>query len=850
VKINTEHERRVEELFHRAVLLAEEEREGWLALECRADPALRADVEVLLRADGRVAPEFLQRAGPAVGTWFEAGERLGDYTIRERLGAGGMGVVYLAREARVERDVALKIVRPDLLFFGHGRERLQREIDAVARLKHANILPVYSAGEVAGVPFFTMEFVEGCTLSEVLGYLNRRPPAELTAAALSSAVEELARKTGGERAARRARAEFGSSWTEASFRIALAVAEALEHAHERGVLHRDVKPSNVMLTRDGRVLLLDFGLAASSEQSELTLTGFPVGTLPYMPPERLRGDPEPSGVKGDVYATGVMLFEVLTLRSPYLAANAEVTRARILEGNPPSLRSLNPQIPWDAETVCLTAMDRDPARRYDSAAALAEDLANVLERRPIHARRPGALLRARRFMERHPVASVAAALGFLLLASATAFAVVEASNVRKLSRANLDKDRALARATGVNDLLKAVLGAPDPWNTTFANPVAPETTVIEVLDKLRMDLEAGRKLDAAVAIDAQTFLGKTYDNLGRLEQAEPLLQRARDTARELYGEDARETIQADFFLASVYYHQGRNEEAIRVLESALERCERTLLPSDRLLRDVLNDLAVCETDSRAEELYRRMLDLSPDSSDPEEALFRAQALHNLGSLHLTRGELDESEPLLEEALGLWERYHPPGHVRILATRNELGALWMRQGRFADATPLFEQLMADFAPIFGDRGIWTLAARNNLAWAHVGTGRFAEAEELARATLDLLRDEPEDSVYALFARLRLAQALAGQEKREAAAPLESEAGRGFLEIERHDLAEPMLRSAFATYRELHGIEDPRTQASLGDLVRCLEETDRASEAQELRLGLASSALAAPAEETDG
>lgn len=325
---------------------------------------------------------------------------------------------------------------------------------------------------------------------------------------------------------------------------------------------------------------------------------------------------------------------------------------------------------------------------------------------------------------------------------------------------------------------------------------------------------------------------------------------ARDIARELYGEDARETIQADFFLASVFYHQGRNEEAIRILENALERCERTLPRNDRLLRDVLNDLAVCETDSRAEELYRRALVLSPESSDPEEALYRAQALHSLGQVLLARGALDEAAPLLEEALELYERYRPPGHVRILATRNEVGVLWMRQGRFAEALPLFEQLKEDFAAVFGDRGIWTLAARNNLAWAYVGTERFREAEELARATLDLLSDQPEGSVYVLFARARLAQALAGQGKREEAAPLQHVAGRGFLEIGRHDNAEPLLRSVFETYRELHGLEDPRTQASLGDLVRCLEATDRAAEAQEFRQILASPPLAVPAGRGDG
>ncbi len=851
MKIKTEHERAVEELFHRAVLLTEDEREGWLAVECAGDPALRAEVEVLLCADGRVAPEFLERAGAAIGTWFESGEQLGDYTIRERLGQGGMGVVYLAREAKLERDVALKIVRPDLLFFGHGRERLRREVDAIARLKHANILPVYSAGEEAGVPFFTMEFVEGCTLSEVLGYLNRRRPAALTAAALTGAIEELSRKTVGERPGRRAQAQFGLSWTEAAFRIALAVAEALEHAHERGILHRDVKPSNVMLTRDGRVLLLDFGLAASSEPSELTLTGFPVGTLPYMAPERLRGDAEPSGVKGDVYAAGVLLFELLTLRSPYLAPNAEVMRARILEASPPPIRSLNPQVPWDAETVCLTAMDRDPARRYASAAALAEDLANVLEHRPIRARRPGALLRARRFTERHPVASVAAALGLLLLVGSAAFAAVQVSTNRELRAANSDKDTALARKDQLSAIAWSLLGAPDYWNTDSGNPVAGETTVMEVLDLLRIKLEE-EELEPAVAVEACTLLGRAYDNLGLPERAEPLLLRARELANDVYGAEARESLVIATHIGSARHHRRNDEQAIEILEPTLERAERFLEETDSLLWDLRNQLALCHGPSpRAEELYLSMLATQPDMPEDEGALYRALACHNLGSQLMSRGALDEAEPLLREALDLRRSHLPIDHPRVLNSENAVGALWLRQGRFDEAWTLFEELPEKMATAYGEHHERTLVAVNNLAWACSGTGRFARGEELARGILALVPDvlSDEHSVV-LTACMRLAQNLEGQGRREEAAALEHESGRGFLKSGNLREAEPALRAAFTTCRELHGIEDPKTQAALADLVRCLDELDRDAKADELRRMLAVPMEAVSSEQTGG
>jgi serine/threonine protein kinase len=791
VKIQTDHERRVEELFHRAILLAPEERGAWLVRECSAEPALGDEVRALLGADERVARDFLERGaahGPAIE--LVAGARLGSYTLLERLGEGGMGVVYLAREAGLERDVALKIVRPDLLSFGHARERLRREVEAIARLKHPNILPVYSAGEEAGVPFFTMEFVEGCTLSEVLAHLNRRPPAELTAAALSGAVDELARTAPGELGelrGRRAATLLGATWTGASCRIALALAEALEHAHERGILHRDVKPSNVMLTRDGRVLLLDFGLAASSEPSELTLTGHPVGTLPYMPPERLRGESETSGAKGDVYAVGVLLFELLTLRSPYQAPDAEVTRARILEAQPPAIRSLNPQVPWDAETVCLTAMERDPARRYASAGALAEDLANVLARRPIRARRPGPMLRARRYVERHPVASVAAALGGLLLAASAAFALLQSATNRRLRLANQDKDvalgeksdaladarkaaedlrTALARKDEINAILGSMIGAPDPWQTDLVDPIARDTTVVEVLERARADLASGRALDPAVEQDVSRLLGGTYVELGMFPEAERLLERALLLARELYGDESEETIRASVKLGVLRMRQRRLDESIGLLEKALESAERLLPPGDRLTRAVSSHLAntCAETGDvdRAEELLRRPLGMLAHPAGAEEELERAVIQNNLGALLVFAKDDVEGVELIEQALELRKRHLPANHAHILASQHELGTAWIQLRHFAEAAALLESTVAEMESVLGAGNEWTLFARASLAHAFIELERYEEAEAQGRAVLAQESNfRGPGHPVPIFARIHLATSLLAQ-----------------------------------------------------------------------------------------
>jgi len=390
-----------------AECLERREREGDAAVEavCAAHPgdaaAIRARLAVLAElgflGGGDAPPAFP--------------ERLGDFRLLRCLGGGGMGVVYLARQESLGREVALKLVRPEQLYFPDARERFQREAHAIARLQHPAIVPIYAFGEEHGVPYFAMERVDGLGLDAVLERLAGRPPQELDGAALGALFGLDAPE---------ARRTFGASWVEACFRLAQQVAEALEHAHERGVVHRDVKPSNVMVTRDGRAHLFDFGLSSAHDTSRITKSGALLGSLPWLPPERVRGAGEPRAA-GDVWSLGVTLYELLALELPFRGADSEALRGAILHAEPPPLSVRNPAVPWDAETVCLTALERDPARRYATAGAFARDLGHVLALRPIEARRAGWRLRARRWVQRHPARSVALAaalLGVLVLPSA------------------------------------------------------------------------------------------------------------------------------------------------------------------------------------------------------------------------------------------------------------------------------------------------------------------------------------------------------------------------------------------------------------------------------------------------
>jgi serine/threonine protein kinase/formylglycine-generating enzyme required for sulfatase activity len=427
------------------------------------------------------------------GAREEIPERLGDFRLIERIGAGGMGVVYLAEQEPLGRRVALKLIRPEYLYFPGARGRFEREIQAVLQLQHPGILPIYTVGETGGIPYFAMEWVDGVTLEQVLHQLGRSAPERLTAADLAEAV--------GAKPVPRADA----SWMQTSFHLLQRVAEALHHAHDRGVVHRDVKPSNILLARDGRVLLVDFGLALTARTARLTRTGSQMGSLPYMSPEQVRGQPDQIDRRTDVYSLGVVAFELLTLRAPYFSDTNEMTRKLILEGKPATIRQSNRTVPLDAEAVCLKAMDVDAARRYETAAAFAHDLACVLAHRPVSARRPGLWLRTRRFVQRRPTLSLGITMGALLFVAAIAFAWRErhsADAIRRLADGHL-LDYLTAKAQSFWPARAAQVPAIDGWLAQAS------------------DLHARLPLHRA-ALEALRARAEPYDNVARtLDRAEP-----------------------------------------------------------------------------------------------------------------------------------------------------------------------------------------------------------------------------------------------------------------------------------------------------------------------------------------
>jgi formylglycine-generating enzyme required for sulfatase activity/tRNA A-37 threonylcarbamoyl transferase component Bud32 len=329
------------------------------------------------------------------------------YVIKREIGRGGQGAVYEAFDARLKRPVALKTLLRRPRLDDPSRLRFRREAELASRLDDPGICPVYDAGFHDGVPYLAMKLVAGEAWSRVLAARRiaaRRPDGD--SAAGRSGAPSVPTKQEIDEAVRRAR----------------FVALSLHVAHEAGVVHRDVKPGNIVLVPDGRPVVLDFGLAydESPDAESLTDTGEALGTPAYMAPEQVSGDPVDR--RADVWALGVVLYEALTLRRPFDGATRVALSREILAGTPPPLRELNPEVSRDLAAVVGAALERSPARRYATAAAFAEDLRRVAAKEPILARPPGPFGRLVRYVERRPARAAAGAAIVLSAAAGTGVA--------------------------------------------------------------------------------------------------------------------------------------------------------------------------------------------------------------------------------------------------------------------------------------------------------------------------------------------------------------------------------------------------------------------------------------------
>jgi WD40 repeat protein/predicted Ser/Thr protein kinase len=335
--------------------------------------------------------------------------RLGDYELLEEIARGGMGVVYRARQLSLNRSVAVKLLLAGEFANDTFIHRFRREAEAAASLNHPNIVSIHDVGEEAGRAYLSMELIEGRSLAE----MARESP--LPAAEAAGLVR--------------------------------TIAEAVQFAHDRGVLHRDLKPSNVMVDAMGMPHITDFGLAKRvQEDAEITLTGQVLGTPNYMPPEQVDPKRGQASAASDVYSIGAILYQLLTGRAPFMAETVAQTLRLVLESEPVSPRLLNPSVPRDLETICCKCLEKDPKRRYQSAVALAQELGRFLRDEPICARPIGLPGRWMRWCRRKPAlafSTAAAALLLFVVAIGSPMALVRIDNERQVAEAASKKESAL-----------------------------------------------------------------------------------------------------------------------------------------------------------------------------------------------------------------------------------------------------------------------------------------------------------------------------------------------------------------------------------------------------------------------
>ncbi len=373
-------------------------------------------------------PEALDHAPSGSGgrlfVGLEPNLQLGDFRLERRLGSGGMGVVYQAVQISLNRHVALKVLPSGLGGDASTVERFHREARAAAKLRHRNIVTVYAEGIENTVCYFAMEMIEGQPLDRLIAELGAAKKTQKTPSRETMVeTRDLApMQESGCVPNVLTDCASGRVYFDTVARLVSEVADALQYAHGRGIIHRDVKPSNLMLARDGRLVLLDFGIARICQERGMTMTGSFVGTPRYMSPEQVAGQSRGVDQRCDIYSLGATLYELLTLEPLFDGLTREQVIAQILGKDPPRPRQIDRRIPADLETICRKAIEKDPERRYASAGEFAEDLRRYLDGRVIKARAPGVTDRVVKLVRRRKVATVLTAGIVLTLAFACSIA--------------------------------------------------------------------------------------------------------------------------------------------------------------------------------------------------------------------------------------------------------------------------------------------------------------------------------------------------------------------------------------------------------------------------------------------
>jgi serine/threonine protein kinase len=514
-------------------------------------------------------------------------DALGDFRILREIGRGGMGVVYEAEQVSLGRRVALKVLPFAAALDPRHLQRFKNEAQAAAQLHHPNIVPVHGVGCERGVHFYAMQFIEGQTLAEVI--------AELRSEQRPTRTEGLSpTRTGGSLFTERSTQSPG--FFRAMAQLGVQAAEALEHAHQLGVVHRDVKPANLLLDASGRLWVADFGLARCRAEPGLTGTGDVVGTLRYMSPEQALAKHALVDHRSDIYSLGATLHEALTLQPAYPGRDREELLRQIAIGEPRAPRGVNRSLPVALETVVLKAMAREPQGRYATAREMAEDLQRFLEGRPVLALRPTRGERLARWGQRHwrALAIAAGVLGLAALGLLIASFLIWREREQKaaaLVQARVQGQRA------EQNFRKALEGATRMLLELDPKPDAPAPGGDELRQALvKQGLQFFQDFidednpDPAVrfeSVRAYKLMASVYCSQRKGAEAQAMMRRAVALLLDLenaYPEEAlyrKELVQALYLKGILYKSLGQAQEAREEYARAAEQCRGPLPNGDK-----------------------------------------------------------------------------------------------------------------------------------------------------------------------------------------------------------------------------------------------------------------------------
>jgi serine/threonine protein kinase len=706
---------------------------------------------------------------------------LGDYRIVREIGRGGMGVVYEAEQRSLNRRVALKVLPMAAALDARQFQRFQLEAQAAACLHHNNIVPVFAVGTEGGVPFYAMQFIEGRSLAEVIQELrradglNEEPPphvceagprlADLSTTALARSLvsgqaptrhadgptephgtvppgEAQDQVPVGRKPSKVASSTRTRDYCRNVARLGLQAAEALDHAHTRGILHRDIKPANLLLDAEGRLWVTDFGLAQIQGNHGLTLSGDILGTLRYMSPEQALARRVVIDGRTDVYSLGVTLYELLTLQPAFDGKDRTEILRKIESDEPTSLRKLNASVPQDLETIVLKAMAKEAAGRYATAQELAADLKNFLEDRPIRARRPGLLDRAARWSRRHrPVVTTSA----LLLALGTAVSVWQAVKAKE----------AAAEAAQRADELRQVVEylARDVFSATAAGKrSARSLTVGELLD--RADATLGERFRDRPLVEASVrmALADSFGVLLDLRRAMQNATRAAQIRERYYGLEHPQTLEA----------LGRQSYILSWTEPGSEQWNQKLRAAESMARRILDFnrrvLGLAHSDTlliqnvlarivsrlgrpvEAEGLAAQALDLAVRFLGPEHWI-ALQSEDVLASIARLQGNLARSETLLRHAVEGGERGYGPLQGATITALHDLADVIRQQGRREESLRLHLEAVNRNAQVYGLPHVQTSSPMGHLFDLLTEKRDYAAIRDLCEGWIRELLDMP-------------------------------------------------------------------------------------------------------------